>query len=343
MVPEIPANVVVLGDTRDLHHHGCEAVMAELISGLSSVGLHRLNVLPGLNWRRNNDACLSADLVVINGEGSLHHSRPVIADILDLAEKRRALGRPTALVNTSWFHNTPAHTSRLAAFNIVSARDKLSASEIIAHGPEPRFVPDLAIVHALNQRATASEIRRGPAMVSDSTLPSMTRQLRRLARVRHWDYLPVLARPLTPRPGAKSLKIHRRCQIAEKLGPLAQWLLSPRYHAHMIGLPETQDYLTRLAACEGVVTGRFHTVCFAIGLQTPFVAVSSNTPKIESLINDVGLDSSLRMVTPESLTKLTQIPPYSPAEQHALTSFATHTLNSSGKLFTDLARLVAVH
>lgn len=309
--------------------------MAEVAAGLGEADLPAPRMLAGLSWRSASDACLAAELVIINGEGALHHGRPAVAEVIELAKQRG--GKATVLLNTSWFDNPAELTRDLASFAIVSARESASAANIGAHGPQPRVVPDLAIRHALR-----SGIRwqgGGPAMAGDSTKPDVTRRLRSLAARRNWDYLPALAFPETVRPGKKSRKIHQRARWARALGPFARFLVSPRYHAHAVGVASTRDYLSRLAASGGVITGRFHTVCFALALRVPFLAVGSNTPKIEAILSDAGLDPARRVIAPSKLDSLSQVPPFDADELATLDAFADRAEAEASRLFADIAAL----
>jgi len=339
-MPHNPQAIVFLGDTRDLHHHGCEAVVAEILQGMSDAGIPPTAVLAGLNWKPDERLCLDAALVIVNGEGALHHSRPLVPLILELAEKRREHNRPTALINSSWFSNSAELTSRLIAFDFVCARDPQSAREIATHSPTPMLVPDQAIAYAARHLPPSPPSPDGRLMVGDSTIPRLTRDLRGLAARRGWDYLPVLARPTTPRPGKKSRKIQKHYRLARRLGPLARWLLSPRHHAHLVGEVDTGKYLQRISNCQGVVTGRFHTVCMAIGLQSPFLAVGSNTPKIEALLIDAGLDPVKRMVPADKLAEITDVPPFSPEELEAVKTYAQRVREQSSLLYNRLSGMI---
>jgi len=332
-------SVVILGDMRDLHHHGCEAVMAQMHSGLAQVGLMPTRVLPGLEWKSAAQDCGEAGLVVINGEGALHDSQPVIRELLELAELRRNAGRPTALINFSWFRNDGALTKRLAAFDLVAVRDPQSRAELDAHGVGCHLVPDLAIAQALQWRAQHAAPPTAGFMVSDSTKPELTRELRRFAEAQQWRYLPVLARPVEQRPGAKSRKIHRRCQWARWLGPFAGVVLSPRYHAHLVGLPTLDEYCAAVAGARGVVTGRFHTVCLALGLEVPLLAIASNTPKIESLLTAAGLDPKRRVIAAAELGHITTVPAYDATELASLRRFLEATRAQQTDLFRSIAAL----
>jgi hypothetical protein len=339
MIPSILPGTIVLGDTRDLHHHGCEAVLAQLIAGLTNAGLPPAQVLHGMVWEPYGEVCLKAPLVVLNGEGALHHSRPVVESVLTLAEKRRAARLPTALVNSSWFANTPEQTRRLAAFDLVAMRDGESRASVRAEDIASLDAPDLAIRQAMHWRAAHPDVCAGTVpTVSDSTRPEITKQLRAFAGKRGWRYLPVLYPPREARPGAKSRKIFRRLRLARMFGPMARFLLSPRYHAHLAGVPDMDAYCAALAAGAGALAGRFHTVCYCLGLRVPVTALASNTRKIESILSDAGLDVARRMV---ELDSLTTVPDFTEAESAALDRFLARAEEEFESLFRRIRLLVA--
>jgi hypothetical protein len=78
------------------------------------------------------------------------------------------------------------------------------------------------------------------------------------------------------------------------------------------------EFRAMVAAADGVTTGRFHAMCYAIVERTPFVAFGSNTRKIESLVTDIGLDRNRVLTDPLDW----QEPwPFSPAELEAIDVF----------------------
>jgi hypothetical protein len=261
-----------------------------------------------------------------------------VADVIGLAKLRRELGKRTVLLNASWFHNAPERSRELGAFSVVAARESASAGKIAEDGgPVPMLVPDLAIAYAA--RSGVRYQGGGRVMVSDSTKPGRTKWLRRLASSRGWEYLPVLAFPESARPGEKSRKIFKRARMARCLGVLAPFLLGTRYHAHAVGVADPQEYLRRLAASGGVVTGRFHTVCFALAMGVPFVAVASNTPKIEAIVRDAGLDPAKRVLSLEKVGKLDTVPALDERESAALEEFAHRAVAEVDAMFERIAGL----
>ncbi len=331
-------SVVVLGDTRGLYHHGCEAVLAGLSDGLASVDLPITQTVQELDWTRERDLCLEAGLLVVNGEGSLHHDRDSVEQVLRLGEARASLGRKTVLVNSSWFANSTNHAARLTAFSLVAARDSRSASEMATGGAKTIWAPDFAIRTA---QAFALPARGLGVLVGDSTRTELTARLGDLAKQRGWPQVSILMPAIEVKPGAKAAKIRRRYRWARALGPLGRALVSERYRSHLDGLPDIASYSKALSAHGSVVTGRFHTVCFCLGLGIPFLAIASNIPKIQDLIRDAGLDPARRIIEPEQLAEVQSVPDFSPSERTALETFLTQAETRYQALFASIAQVAA--
>lgn len=98
------------------------------------------------------------------------------------------------------------------------------------------------------------------------------------------------------------------------------------------------DYLSRLAAAQGQITGRFHAVCLSILTETPFLALASNASKIERLLTDAGLGRE-RMVGAADLAQPVSPPPFTATELEAIRAFRSMAAARAEALFTDIAAL----
>jgi hypothetical protein len=98
----------------------------------------------------------------------------------------------------------------------------------------------------------------------------------------------------------------------------------------------------RLARAELTVTGRFHGACLAMAAGTPFVALASNSWKIEALIEDAGLER-WRLAEPEALPGLlaggAAALGWTDGERAALDAYLDHAAQGAEALFADLAAL----
>ena len=136
------ANVVLVNDTSLFNtHFGCQLVGQTMREQCARVGLNIISSLPLQFDRKLAKPWLQkADLVIINGEGSMHHGRHT--DLLNLANCF-----PCALVNCVYQEN--GNHPSLKNFLYVSARESLSANEIHSHGVACEVVPDLIFASTL--------------------------------------------------------------------------------------------------------------------------------------------------------------------------------------------------
>ena len=65
------------------------------------------------------------------------------------------------------------------------------------------------------------------------------------------------------------------------------------YQFRYYGFNSLNDYLKNQLNSKILITGRSHSVCIAINIYMPFLAINSNSYKIEGLLNDVGLRNRL--------------------------------------------------
>lgn len=126
-----------MGDTSlNSPHFGCQLVGQTFREQFSRAGLDLIATLP-YNFSQFPGAAENlkeADLLVINGEGSIHHGR--YHHLIKLASDY-----PCALVNCVYQEN-PVWTE-LRNFLYISARESLSANEIHSQGVECQVVPDV--------------------------------------------------------------------------------------------------------------------------------------------------------------------------------------------------------
>jgi hypothetical protein len=127
--------VAFINDTSiNLPHFGCQLVCQTFREQFARTGLE-LKVTLGRNFNPDDhaEALSSVDLLVINGEGSLHHDRH--RHLIDLAERY-----PAVLMNCVYQDNSP-HPG-LSKFLYISARESASAAAITEAGGHAVVVPD---------------------------------------------------------------------------------------------------------------------------------------------------------------------------------------------------------
>ncbi len=84
------------------------------------------------------------DVLVVNGEGSMHHGGGAFRDKMRLIDAATAAGRPALLINTVWQDNPHDFDTALAKCRQVVVREVLSRRAIARHGIAAEAAPDLA-------------------------------------------------------------------------------------------------------------------------------------------------------------------------------------------------------
>lgn len=117
-------------------HFGCQLVGQTFREQFARVGLELVYTLPArlemiADWR---ERLAEVDLVVINGEGSIHHGR--FQNLINLAGDY-----PCALVNCVYQENP--ENPNLKKFKWISARESMSAAAIREQAGSAEVVPDV--------------------------------------------------------------------------------------------------------------------------------------------------------------------------------------------------------
>lgn len=332
--------VVLINDTRADLHHGCWRVMRTLEGQLARVGLTvARRAKAHADWRKDPavaEAIAGAALVVVNGEGTIHHDRPAGAALLAVGAAAKAAGVPAALINASWDANGPAFTQALADFALVSARETRSASQIEAAGLSARVVPDLSLFETVDAPAA-----RAGVGFTDSVLRDVALELEAARKRLGGRALPIHFNA----PGLKGSLRNLRDGVARRDLADPGFLLrsiAARLAWRAAETRDEADYMSKVAALALLVTGRFHAATFALAAGTPVLAVESNTHKIGATFEDAGL-ALWRRIAPADLDAelLARAARWQVDEAAALADFLADGRRRTISLFDDLARLAA--
>jgi len=160
--------VALINDTSIYSKHfGCQLVGQTFREQFKRVGLDLQVSLPKeFNYSDYKKVLSEVDLVVVNGEGSIHHNANF--HLLELAEKH-----PSVLVNCVYEGNDS--NPYLSAFKYISARESLSAQEVQRQGTECAVVPDVIFASSfLNSYRPA--VKAKGTVVTDSYYKQYTKR-----------------------------------------------------------------------------------------------------------------------------------------------------------------------
>lgn len=330
--------VAVFNDTRlDQDHYGCGLVMRNLFACMEKHDMCSVFELPyNIDWR----ACLETlpklgeiDAVLINGEGTMHHasSRPRARALSELGRYVKDNYQiPAFIINATFHSNDAQFYEDLKYFDNIFVRDTASCDEALSHGVAAQVVPDLSIAHA---NATKKVSRSGTG-VTDSVVESDYRALQAFARNNHMDFFSMSDR--SERHSIRKFIRHpKKLKFAflDALRPESPRFTSP------------EKFVDWVASKKLIITGRFHTVTICVATNTPFLYLESNTPKITSLVEDIGLDKHRRI--DRDFLDQNNIDAnnysFSAVELAALTSYLNNSQRAFENMFSIIAKTISTN
>lgn len=270
---------VLVNKTDDLGHHGCTLVNRQIELLAANAGISIVAKFPiASDW----DALAPEefDVVIVNGEGTLHSSSKGAERIAQVPEWAARRGKPAFLINTVYQNNSPQIAREIAKFQRVFVRDERSAMEAANDGIDCSVVPDLSLTWE-----TPPARGEGNPIVNGSTMKPMRRKLYALSSAR-MPYLPILAAPIGRGDRSGSFRMKRLAALAAMPG---LWRARNRN-----AIPDFDAFIAHLRTnVSGIITGRFHMATIALCLEIPVVAVASNTHKMEALFEALGMQDRL--------------------------------------------------
>jgi len=133
--------VVLVNDTSLWNNHfGCQLVGQTIREQLARCGHELIHSAPLFFKEHDEKYFAKADLVLINGEGSIHHDKNL--SLVDIAKDY-----PAALINAVWQDNSMCEN--LKHMKYISVRESYSHREITKQGVEADIVPDLIFASSL--------------------------------------------------------------------------------------------------------------------------------------------------------------------------------------------------
>ena len=309
-------------------------------SQLASVGVGVSVCVPAhSDWRLDRGFATAlgrSRLMLVNGEGSLHHDRPAGLRLLESARHARSAGLRTVLVNAGWESNGAEYAAAASEFDLIAARDSWSAREIRAAGLDCVVVPDFSLLST----APAAMARQGVG-VTDSVDLAVARDLEQLRR--ELKAMPVSIHDVDPeragRAGFLRAIVHRG-SLREPGATLAQ--LRARNTQWQASAPGLAAFLRRIGGLELLVSGRFHACTLALVAGTPFVAAGTNTHKIRAMIADSGIGSWRGDAVPGAASVRSALERgWSDAERIAVAAYVERAHREIPALFTRVRQLIA--
>lgn len=240
--------------------------------------------------KQHRNAIAEANLIVVNGEGSLHHnSRNTnrLFEIMGLLCKKR----PIVLLNALWQDNDPEQwRPLLSQFSAVFTRDRRSQAQLVAMGIEAGYAPDLTFYNYPDY----SNSQRSRYMITDSVLKEWDEKALSICQADpECEFRTLLTRKPSFSRGSRDWGRQLKSALYPWLFERVNTNVPARYKVLAKATNNGDEFLQSLASYRGVCAARYHALCFALQQQVPMLLVSSNSHKSEALIEEVGLPLAL--------------------------------------------------
>lgn len=245
-------------------------------------------------------AVTEADVIVVNGEGTLHRINPAPVNLLYLMYAcRKFLGKPVHLINHSFFPTgseqaedgaDSLYRGIAATLTRIVPRETASAAVLQRLGLNatqgfdclPRFIH--------RHRFTATPAPEGPLVLSGGVTLSQQGAAKMASALAPYAAAGRKVQFLT---GAKSFPAREDATAFEAMRavlPQLEWVDAPTMEA----------WLQTLAQASCLISARFHHTIAAATLGTPVISFPSNTPKVPAICAMFGIDAPLSLDAPDA-------------------------------------------
>ncbi|MCU0767502.1 MAG: polysaccharide pyruvyl transferase family protein [Gammaproteobacteria bacterium] len=345
-------DAVLVNDTSVSGHAGCVLVVDQIRRLAAEQGIRFTAACPlRSHWHSLEADLLRADLCIVNGEGTIHHSGKTGLALVEAATWCRRHQIPCALINAVYQENDERFHRHTRSFDRVYVRESLSRQSLAEQGIDAQVVPDLTLSASVGPKAGRS---RSGVLYNDSVRRATAEALFELSRRGPLPGQFVLIEGRGPRRTArqgvaallrhagKVLRHRVRRGVYGRLARLPRLGRSDRIVLEAVlsaPAPGLDELLERIAASECFVTGRFHGICLALLTRTPFLTLASNSHKTEGMLADLGMSHRLLPDTDGLASRLSGGFAFDAAEQARVDAYLTRARQSAVAMFADIAAL----
>lgn len=224
-----------------------------------------------------------ADVVVVNGEGTLHRNSNGAVNLLYMMFAAKLFAsKPVHLINHSFYPSgglepcplDELYASIAGAMDKVVPRETTSAAILERLGVPhiqgfdclPRFLDRHGLVHSSAASRGDGILVTGGVLLGDQDIEAMTRALRPFAQAGQ------AIRFITGARNAPAFEDRRHYELLKAALP----------ELELVDAKSMTQWVDAIGSSACLVSGRYHHSMAAASLGVPFIAVSSNTPKIEA-------------------------------------------------------------
>lgn len=304
---------VILNDTSIENHHGCRMVIEQIKYYCNKYDLEIIHyVKVHEDWRLSPHLkyIKQADVVIVNGEGTMHSSKPSAHILASVAPFCKENNIKSSLINSVYQNNEKSINKLIDHFDRIYVRESRSKSFLDSTKSKSEVVPDLifSMNYPFKKKNNSNSV-----IFTDSVLLEVTEKLFYKSNLfENSVFLTMRASANDPlinfSDKTEKMNLKKLIKSLLKIGKQNNSSRIKRnidYNKNILNnYLDKIEFLKTIERSSFIVTGRFHMVCLAILSETPFMTFPSNTHKTEGLLHDVGL--SKRLIDVSEIDKINQ-------------------------------------
>ena len=330
-------NVIILNDTSNELHYGCDLVIKNIHKLLLKNNLKIIGTnYCGDSFFENKNLVSKlpvADLVVVNGEGTFHGSQPRLLEIMKVVNFiKKKTSIPVFLINSVYSNNNSKIVKLTRLFDLIFVRTSKDKKELSKYKIKSTVVPDLTFYE---QYKILLKTKTRPIGVTDSYNDTISEKLLFFAKNNKFIFLPI-------RKNSKIRSLSnfaRYCIVKMIYYPLWILKINLKYlsEKNFYYTSNCETYIDNISNSKFLIIGRFHAACFALKTLTPFFFLENavNTHKAEALLIDAGINKS-RLIKYKDLKNL-KLKKFENKEVVSIKKYISSAQKKIEKMFFDIA------
>lgn len=330
---------ILINNTESENHHGCYTVINQIKKLLKKKSIKlvyshdtNLGFENYLSLIKKRD--IKFDLLIINGEGSLHSSSKKAKEIIEIGYwTKKVLNKSVILINSVFQNNDQILISKIKSFDLIYVRDKFSQKYLSNNNIECNYVPDL--VFSYNKRVKSINSKK--IVFTDSVFRNLSHDLFNLQKsFKNTQFI-----PLSTRPSIFFFKAYTRFIVRYyilKIPFIFKKYKNIDYEIQKKYL-NYYSFINEISNAKINICARYHAIVFSLIFRVPFVAIKSNTHKVESLLNEIGLENRLIKIEELKFNNIIKFSSYSNQEIDLIENFIKKSKIKIKDMFTEIKKV----
>lgn len=279
-------SAVLVNDTSLVYHYWCQLVSNNIEKWLkeNNIQLHKKYFFTEnwvtkklLNYIGDNNI----DYVIINGEGSIHHNRPLANELISLwyKVKQKYKNIKVVLLNST-IQEMDDKIELLKFFDLINVRESYSQKYLQKNTIESFLTPDISIYgQAINNPDKDDSI-----VVWWSVIPSKMKDNIAFAKNNQLTFRDIFYIPKGSNKNPYNVAIKLIYLIIKKINYI---------FSSSLLLKSSYKEISDLSNKSILISWRFHDIYISILSWVDFYIISSNSHKIQWTLTDIWLENKI--------------------------------------------------